>query len=72
MSDFFSVSTEVDCSETEYTLTTDQAGTELLSNSGTVTLNPSNILSIDKSSSASLTFFIFAKTKGWKTAFKEV
>ena len=72
MSDFFSVSTEVDCSETEYTLTTDQAGTELLSNSGTVTLNPSNILSIDKSTSASMTFFIFAKTKGWKTAFKIV
>jgi len=67
MTDFFSVSTEIDCSETEYSLTTDQAGTLLLTNSATATLN-SGILSIDKSSPASMSFFIFAKTKGWKTA----
>ena len=71
MTDFFSVSTEIDCSETEYSLTTDQAGTVLLTNSATATLN-SGILSIDESSPASMSFFIFAKTKGWKTAVKEI
>ena len=71
MTDFFSVSTEIDCSETEYILTSDQAGTVLLSNSATATIS-SGILSIDKSSPASMSFFIFAKTKGWKTAVKEI
>ena len=71
MTEFFEVSAEKDCNETQYTLTTDKYGAVLLSNSQTASIN-SAILTIDKSVPASMNFYIFAQTKGRKTAFKEI
>jgi hypothetical protein len=72
MEELFKVSMDKDCSVTNYTITADQEGTTVMKTLGTASIIENSILEIDQSSPATMTFFVFARTLGGKTAFKKV